>query len=164
MLFCQEFSRRHECSLQAAAGCARSSRCSNDRFSTADVALQQPHHCVISVQISVNLIEGTCLRASEWKRQRSKEARRELLAVLQDKCGVLSRHAFEEAQAQLVSQQLFKREPALRGVPTGRKHIELRLARRAVHIKECVLQRRKPEWRKYLWGNPVSDGGRLELS
>ena len=77
---------------------------------------------------------------------------------------IARRGALEQPQAQLMREQLLEGEPPLRRVLPGGQLIELRLARRAMHVVQRFLQRGQAQRREHLGRNPVAHRRGRELA
>ena len=117
----------------------------------------KPHHRAIGGEIAIDLGERASLRLRQRERQRREEAATRAppyraAASAGSPVGVLA----QQPQRQLMREQLLEREPPLRRVMPAQQLAQMRVARRPVHHRERVDQRRQLEVGEHRGGNPVA--------
>ncbi len=149
--------------MQPTAGCPRRRRGRHHGFPTADIALNEPYHRTISVEVGVDVLQCTRLRICQAERQRLDESCFQSFRVCQHGRGFGLCRPFEELETQVMSQQFLERESALSRMTARIKFRQFCLARWAVHVCERVFQCWKSQRLHHMRWNPVAYRGRVEF-
>jgi len=146
MLLRQQLGGRHQRRLGTGFHRPQRGGGGDDRFTGADIALQQPQHRPGPSQISPNFLQNPPLGAGEGEGQAFQKALAQSAMTGQRWRGLALNPRPQPAQAELVGQQFFKRQP-----PPGRMVAALQLRQRYV--------RRRPMQQRHRLG----DGRQLQL-
>ena len=111
-------------------------------LAAADVALHQPQHRHGPCEVGADLAVHALLRARQCKGQRRAQRLDAGLAAQWRGAMRLHRDALA-TQAQVMRQQLFDREPALRGVLAREQRLQVGVRRRAMQREQRIAQGRQ---------------------
>ena len=164
MLFGEQFGRRHQGRLPAAAhGARRRCRC-DDRLAAADIALHQADHRLVEREVGVDVGERAPLRAGERVRQAGDEAGLEPGGIGERPSGVLVCVGAQPPHHHLVCEQFLEGEPLLRGMAARVELIERCVERWPVHEAQGVAQRRQSGRQRQPGRQPVAHPRGLEFA
>ena len=163
MLFGEQFRRRHQRGLSAAAHGTRR-RCRGDHgLAAADIALHESHHRLVEREVGVDVGERASLRTGQCVRQAGDEAGLEPGGIGERPGGVLVCVGAQPPHHHLVCQQFLEGEPLLCRVAARVELIERGVERWPVHEAQGVAQRRQAGWQRQVGRQPVAHPRGLEF-
>ena len=114
-------------------------------LAAAHIALHQAQHRRRARDVLADLFEDALLRTGQRERQGLDQRFHQRAPPLQRRRPVLLQGQPLAPQAQVVREQLFDRQPALRRMRPQRQRGHVRIARRTMHGQQRVAQRRQSE-------------------
>ena len=89
--------------------------------------------------------EDAPLRAGQREAGAGEQRPGELAVARERQGGIAADRRAQLPERELLREQLLEGEAPLRGMAAGREHVELRVRRRAMHVRQRLVQARKPE-------------------
>ena len=142
MLFGQQFGRCHQCDLMTLFDRQHRRHRRDHGLAAADIALHQPQHRHRFGEIVADLDEHALLRLGQGERQRLAQFGHAFTAAQRGRGVRLHRDALP-AQAQVMGEQLFQRESALRRMRARQQRLQIAALRRTMQRHQGVAQRRQ---------------------
>ncbi len=140
MLFGQQLGGRGQCNLLALLHRQHRRQRGDHGLAGTDVALHQPQHRAGPREVFTDLLEHARLRAGERERQLLQQRLGQLAGTGQWRRMVCLQCNALATQAEVVGQQLFHRQAALRRVGAGGQRGQVGIGRRPVHGQQRAAQ------------------------
>ncbi|MCY1369458.1 hypothetical protein D9M69_565020 [compost metagenome] len=140
VLLGQQLGRGRQRHLLAGFDCQHARQRGHHCLAAADVALYQPQHRRRLGDVLADLREHALLRTRQRERQRLDQRLHQRALPLQRGRTMLLQGQSLPTQAQVVGQQFFDRQPALRGVRAQCECSDIRIVRRAMHGQQGLPQ------------------------
>ena len=145
VLLGEQFRRRHQRGLEAGLDDVGGRERGDDRLAGADVALHEAHHRVRHREVGPHFPEDALLRGGQRIAGSGQQGPGERAVRANGNGRVTADRRAKLPERELLREQLLEGEAPLRRVAAGREHVEPRIRRRAMHVRQRLVQARKPE-------------------